>query len=81
MKYFPQDEVVDLVAEAMRKHPEAPGFLLDGFPANLSQASLCQEKIGAPVKVIVLEVPDVVMTNRLCLSHIPRPHMINNRSG
>ena len=57
---------MELVAEAMRKHPEARGFLLDGFPANVSQASLCQEKIGAPVKVIVLEVPDVVMTNRLC---------------
>ena len=55
---------MELVAEAMRKHPEARGFLLDGFPANVAQASLCQEKIGAPVKVIVLEVPDVVMTNR-----------------
>ena len=65
---------MELVAEAMGKHPEARGFLLDGFPENVSQARLCQEKIGAPVKVIVLEVPDVVMTNRsgqlsLSLSH------------
>ena len=52
------------MAEAMMKHPEAPGFLLDGFPANLSQAKLCQEKIGDPKIVIVLEVPDGVMMTR-----------------
>ena len=55
---------MELVAEAMMKHPTAPGFLLDGFPANLSQAKLCQEKIGAPKIVIVLEVPDGVMMSR-----------------
>ena len=55
---------MELVAEAMMKHPTAPGFLLDGFPANLTQAKLCQEKMGAPKIVIVLEVPDGVMMSR-----------------
>jgi len=64
-KLAPDDEVVELVAEAMMKHPTAPGFLLDGFPANLSQAKLCQEKMGAPKIVIVLEVPDGIMMSRL----------------
>ena len=55
---------MDLVAEAMMKQPQAPGFLLDGFPANLAQANLCQERMGSPRKVIVLEVSDSVMMSR-----------------
>ena len=50
--------------EAMSKQPAAPGFLLDGFPANLAQARLCRERLGDPVKVILLEVPDHVMMSR-----------------
>ena len=56
---------MELVFQAMEKHPEAPGFLLDGFPANLTQSKLCKEKMGSPVKLIVLEVPDAVMMSRL----------------
>ena len=48
----------------MSKQPAAPGFLLDGFPANLAQARLCRERLGDPVKVILLEVPDHVMMSR-----------------
>lgn len=61
----PDDEVVELVAGAMDKQPEAPGFLLDGFPANMTQAKLCKERMGEPVKVIVLEIPEPVMMARL----------------
>ena len=59
-----KDEVVELVAGAMDKQPQAPGFLLDGFPANMAQAKLCKERMGEPVKVIVLEIPDPVMMTR-----------------
>ena len=59
-----KDEVVELVAGAMDKQPQAPGFLLDGFPANMAQARLCKERMGEPVKVIVLEIPDPVMMTR-----------------
>ena len=55
---------MELVFEAMEKHPEAPGFLLDGFPANMTQSKLCKERIGSPVKLIVLDVPDAVMMSR-----------------
>ena len=48
----------------MDQRPEAPGFLLDGFPANLTQAKLAKERMGDPVKVIVLEIPDPVMMTR-----------------
>ena len=56
--------MVALVEEAMSKQPAAPGFLLDGFPANLAQARLCRERLGDPVKVILLEVPDHIMMSR-----------------
>ena len=49
----------------MDKRPEAPGFLFDGFPANMTQARLAKERMGDPVKVIVLEIPDAVMMSRL----------------
>ena len=35
---FLQEEVTDLLLEAMGKHPESKGFLIDGFPANIDQA-------------------------------------------
>ena len=40
--------MIDLLLEAMARHPEAKGFLIDGFPANLEQANICQEKLGRP---------------------------------
>ena len=61
--------MVELVAGAMDKQAAAPGFLLDGFPANTAQARLCKERMGDPVKIIVLEIPDPVMMTR-CLYSI-----------
>jgi len=49
----------------MARHPEAKGFLIDGFPANLEQANICQEKLGRPQKIIVLDVTDEIMKKRL----------------
>ena len=57
--------MVALVEEAMSKQPAAPGFLLDGFPANLAQAELFISRIQAPHKIIVLDVPEAVMGPRL----------------
>ena len=43
-----QEEVIALLLEAKAKHPEAKCFLIDGFPANVDQAKICEEKIGIP---------------------------------
>eukprot|EP00092_Neocalanus_flemingeri_P091316 GFUD01115745.1.p1 GENE.GFUD01115745.1~~GFUD01115745.1.p1 ORF type:complete len:182 (-),score=77.73 GFUD01115745.1:50-595(-) len=61
----PDDEVIALLAAAVEKQTEAAGFLFDGFPANMAQARLCQDKLGSPAKVVVLVVPDSVMVDRL----------------
>merc|ERR1711936_366745 len=61
----PDDEVIALLADAMENMKDVKGFLFDGFPANITQAKLCQEKLGSPSKVVVLEVPESVMVTRL----------------
>ena len=60
-----QNEVIDLLATSMEKMPDAPGFLIDGFPANMKQAEIFVDKVRAPHKIIFLEVPEAVMTPRL----------------
>ena len=60
-----QDEVVELLSQSMARMTAAPGFLIDGFPANLAQAELFISRIQAPHKIIVLDVPEAVMGPRL----------------
>ena len=50
---------------SMAKMTSAPGFLIDGFPANMEQAELFMSRIQAPHKIILLEVPEQVMSQRL----------------
>ena len=49
----------------MAKMTSAPGFLIDGFPANMEQAELFMSRIQAPHKIILLEVPEPIMSQRL----------------
>ena len=49
----------------MDKMQDAPGFLIDGFPANMKQAEIFIAKVQAPHKIIFLDVPEAVMTPRL----------------
>ena len=57
--------MIALLSAAMEEQPEAKGFFLDGFPANVTQAKLCQDMIGKPWKVVVLDLPEAVMVKRL----------------
>jgi len=61
----PDEEVTDLLLDAMGKHSEAKAFLIDGFPASIEQAKICEEKLGKPQKIIVLEAPEDVLEKRL----------------
>ena len=40
-----QEEVIELLSQSMAKLPAAPGFLIDGFPANLAQAEIFMARV------------------------------------
>merc|ERR1711862_762320 len=62
----PDEEVVGLLKDAIySKSPDSKGFIIDGFPANMEQAKLFEEMIGAPSKIIVFELNEEVMKIRL----------------
>ena len=57
---------MELIKTAMEaKFSDTKGFLIDGFPANVAQAELFEKKIGSPTKIIVLNVNDVILKERL----------------
>ena len=39
-----QGVVIDLLTDAMLRHPDSPGFLIDGFPRKLSQGEQFEEE-------------------------------------
>ena len=40
--------MIALLSSEVSKHPEAAGFLVDGFPASMEQAKICEEQLGRP---------------------------------
>jgi len=61
----PDEEVINLIAEAMSAAGDSKGFVLDGFPASLEQAKLFEAKISSPSKILFFDVNDVVLKERL----------------
>jgi len=65
-KLVPLEIVLDLIKEAMLKRMSSTkGFLLDGYPRELSQGVLFEEEVCPCQMVLYLEVPDDTMTQRL----------------
>lgn len=63
------------------KAGDTKGFILDGFPLNSSQAKLFEEKIGSPVRVVVLNVNDIILKERLTMrsNFDDRPDAVEKR--
>jgi adenylate kinase len=64
------DEITQRMLAARLAEPDAePGYLLDGFPRNITQADwlteLLLERVTPIQKVIVLTAPDVVLVERM----------------
>lgn len=74
-RYLDQGELVpdqvteEMVAERLAEPDARSGFVLDGFPRNLAQARtlahMLTEDRRELTQCIVLDVPDVVLVNRL----------------
>ncbi|MEM9272871.1 MAG: adenylate kinase [Cyanobacteria bacterium P01_F01_bin.143] len=65
----PDDLILDLIKERLNQSDTQEGWILDGFPRNVSQATflekLLQELQLAADCVLNLEVPDEVLVERL----------------
>ncbi len=65
----PDQLVLDIIAERLIQPDTESGWILDGFPRNVSQAGflaeLLQKLAQNGVSVINLEVPDEVLVSRL----------------
>ena len=65
----PDDVTQRMLADRLENPDTAPGFLLDGFPRNIGQATWLADLLttrGTPVDaVVVLTAPDEVLTQRM----------------
>ena len=65
----PDELILDLIKERLRQPDTAEGWILDGFPRNVSQAEfldkLLNELSSSADTVLNLEVPDEVLVERL----------------
>ncbi len=64
----PDDLVVAMVGERLSQDDAQCGYLLDGFPRNVSQAAALDEVLAAPLDGLVqLDVPHDELMNRMLL--------------
>lgn len=65
----PNELILDLVKERLQDQDTQSGWILDGFPRSVSQATFLDQLLGAinhtSLCVIDLEVPDEVLITRL----------------
>jgi len=61
----PSEIVTDLLGEAMVAKADSKGFLVDGFPINMEQASMFVNNLGTPTQSVAFEASDEVLTGRL----------------
>jgi len=59
------DIILDILAERVKQDDCKNGYILDGVPRTLKQAEMMAEKNIAVDKVIVLDVPDSLIEQRL----------------
>ena len=64
----PDDLVVAMVGERLAQPDAACGYILDGFPRNVSQARALDEVLGVPLDGLVqLDVPHEELMKRMLL--------------
>ncbi len=65
----PDEVVIGMIDSCLEKHPDAKGFLFDGFPRTMAQAEaldkLLSFKKNSISKVLALEVDEQELTKRL----------------
>lgn len=57
--------IIDMVHEEIKKHPDAPGFLIDGCPRTMKQLGLFEKLIKPCDKALFFDVSDEEMKKRV----------------
>ncbi|XP_070760798.1 sperm flagellar protein 2 [Enoplosus armatus] len=65
---IPNELLVDIIVEAIRQVPARSGWILDGFPVDITQAYLLEKALGGSV-----EVGNCVESSRTNLAADPNP--------
>ncbi|XP_044053847.1 sperm flagellar protein 2 isoform X2 [Siniperca chuatsi] len=65
---IPNELLVDIIVEAIRQVPAQSGWILDGFPVDITQAYLLEKALGGSV-----EVGNGVVSSRTNLAADPNP--------
>ena len=67
----PDQVVVEMIKQHIQEHPEAKGFIYDGFPRTLEQAAKLDELLESRGEqiglMIALDVPDLITHERMHL--------------
>ncbi|CAN0171713.1 unnamed protein product [Lampetra planeri] len=61
----PQETAIWELKQHFLQNPDAPGFVIDGFPREISQALAFEEQVGAPDAVILLACASERLRQRL----------------
>ena len=68
-KLVPDEITIDMLSNELDKHPDAEGFIFDGFPRTVAQADalghLMEDKDTQIDAMVALEVDDEVLVKRL----------------
>ncbi|XP_026544927.1 adenylate kinase isoenzyme 5-like, partial [Notechis scutatus] len=61
----PSETTIEELKQQFIKHPDAKGFVVDGFPRDIGQAFLFEEQVGSPDVVVFLACSSQQMRRRL----------------
>ncbi|KAJ3177163.1 hypothetical protein HDU87_004655 [Geranomyces variabilis] len=64
-KMVSMEVTMDLLRAAMEARPDAPGFLIDGFPRTMEQAEMFERTLGTCTFVLFFSAAHDVLTTRL----------------
>ncbi|XP_017043094.1 adenylate kinase isoenzyme 1-like [Drosophila ficusphila] len=57
-------EIIPLIEQQMITQRNNKGFVIDGYPANLEEAEILEDKLGSPSIIIALEMEEEVGNQR-----------------
>ncbi|XP_072096300.1 adenylate kinase isoenzyme 5-like isoform X1 [Mobula birostris] len=75
----PPETTIEELKHQFMKHPDAKGFIVDGFPKEISQAFTFEEQIGSPDLVLLLACSNHRLRQRLEKRAMQQGRLDDNR--